>query len=263
MDRIWQWVWDRQGARYSWAIYAVACGFAMAIFRVSAFAIIAFEQSGRYLEAVVIVAVAVPVMIFVNILPGLGGIRVVEQWAGGHQVDPGSALEATYDWARIAIAGDTGIGDSLPRSRPTFAAWSNVAMLAAVFGNATSGAILGAVVMRASAEPLLAVGVGALMAVGFAVPITVGASSSQSFLPIRDLARGTERVPLVITASGCRWFRTTTWVRWRRRSTGCRRVWLSDNGFRWRSGRMSIRRCRRDCSNRAMTRSQVSAARSA
>ena len=35
--------------------------------------------------------------------------------------------------ARVALAGDTGIGDSLPRSRPTFAAWSNVLMLAVTF----------------------------------------------------------------------------------------------------------------------------------
>ncbi|WP_137148635.1 adenylate/guanylate cyclase domain-containing protein [Mycolicibacterium sp. CR10] len=257
MDRIWQWTWERYATRYSWAIYAVACSIGVAVFLVSAFAIVAFEESGRYVEAVVIVAVAVPLMTFVNILPGLGGIRVVERWAAGDEVDPGSALEATYSWARLtvtrtvadtgvlmgvtavgvgmiagastsrlvqwailgvavgagaqlvgarsflegtmrpvrsAIAGDSGIGDSLPRSRPTFATWSNIAMLAAVFGNAMSGAILGAVILRASAEPVLAVVVGAAMTVGFAIPITVGAASSQSFLPIRDLARGTERV---------------------------------------------------------------------
>ena len=44
-----------------------------------------------------------------------------------------SVLEAAVRPARVAIAGDTGIGDSLPRSRPTFAAWSNVSMLAAAF----------------------------------------------------------------------------------------------------------------------------------
>jgi adenylate cyclase len=257
MDRIWQWVWDRYATRYSWAIYAVACGIGLAVLLVSAFAIVAFEESGHYVEAAVIIVVAIPIMTFVNILPGLGGIRLVEQWPAGHEVDPVRALEATYSWARatvtrtvvgtgvtvavtaigvgaiagasasllvqwailgaavgvgaqlvgarsflegamrpvrMAIAGDTGIGDSLPRSRPTFAAWSNVAMLAAVFGNAMSGAILGAVILRATAEPVLAVVIGAAMAVGFAVPITVGAASSQSFLPIRDLARGTERV---------------------------------------------------------------------
>ena len=47
--------------------------------------------------------------------------------------------------ARVAIAGDTGIGDSLPRSRPTFAAWSNVSMLATAFTFAVAGAMLAAV----------------------------------------------------------------------------------------------------------------------
>ena len=44
-----------------------------------------------------------------------------------------SFVEAAMRPARIAIAGDTGIGDALPRSRPTFAAWSNVSMLAVAF----------------------------------------------------------------------------------------------------------------------------------
>ena len=257
MDRIWQWAWDRYATRYSWAIYAVACCIALPVLLVSAFAIVAFEESGHYVEAALIIVVAIPIVTFVNVLPGLGGIGLVEQWTAGHEVDPTRALEATYSWARatvtravvgtgvtvavtaigvgaiagasasrllqyailgaavgtgvqlvgarsflegamrpvrMAIAGDTGIGDSLPRSRPTFAAWSNVAMLAAVFGNAMSGAMLGAVFLRAGEEPVLAVVIGAGMTVGFAVPITVGAASSQSFLPIRDLARGTERV---------------------------------------------------------------------
>ncbi|KMO83833.1 adenylate/guanylate cyclase domain-containing protein [Mycolicibacterium chubuense] len=257
MDRIWQWAWKYCATRYSWVVYAVACGIGVAVFLLSAFAIVAFEESDRYVAAAVIVAIAVPVMTFVNILPGLGAIRVVERWAAGQEVDRRSALTATYSWARqtvtrtvvatglamaataiavgtsagagasrlaqwailgvavgagaqlvgarsflegamrpvrIDIVGDSEIGDSLPRSRPSFAAWSNMALLAAVFGNAISGAILGAVILRAAPEPALAVLVGAGMTVGFAVPITVGAASSQSFLPIRDLARGTERV---------------------------------------------------------------------
>ena len=43
---------------------------------------------------------------------------------------------------RVAIAGDTGIGDALPRSRPTFAAWTNVSMLAVAFSFAATGAML-------------------------------------------------------------------------------------------------------------------------
>ncbi len=96
--------------------------------------------------------------------------------------------------ARVAIAGDKGIGDSLPRPRPTFSAWSNVTMLSVAFVYALSGAMLAAVFDRASEVPVLAVGIGCALTLGFALPITVGASLSPSLQPIRDLAHGTERV---------------------------------------------------------------------
>ena len=42
-------------------------------------------------------------------------------------------VEGAVRPARAALAGETGIGDALPRSRPTFAAWLQVAMLASFF----------------------------------------------------------------------------------------------------------------------------------
>ena len=56
--------------------------------------------------------------------------------------------------ARVAIAGDTGIGESLPRSRPSFAAWSNMSILAVAFVYAVAGAMLAAVFDRATEMPL-------------------------------------------------------------------------------------------------------------
>ena len=163
------------------------------------------------MEAALVTVVAVPVLLYVMFLPGLGRIRLVEQWAAGHDVDRARALGATYTWARaavarvvagnavcaallsvvvsaiagatvsrlvqygilgavlgigmqlttihsfaeaalrparVAIAGDTGIGDSLPRSRPTFAAWANIAMLAAAFTFAVAGVWLGSLFNR-------------------------------------------------------------------------------------------------------------------
>src|SRR5579884_474263 len=102
--------------------------------------------------------------------------------------------EALLRPARVAIAGDTDVGDSLPRSRPTFAAWSNVSMLAAVFAFAVAGAMLAAVVDRASEVPVLTVVSGCALTLVFALPITVGAAFSPSLQPIRDLAAGTKRV---------------------------------------------------------------------
>jgi class 3 adenylate cyclase len=104
-----------------------------------------------------------------------------------------SFVEATMRPARVAIASDTGIGDALPRSRPTFAAWSNVSILAASFSFAVLAAMLAAVVHRASGAPVLVVVIGGALTLAFA-PLVVGASFSPSLRPIRDLAEGTDRV---------------------------------------------------------------------
>jgi class 3 adenylate cyclase len=227
------------------------------IYLVASFLVVAFEKSGQYVDAGAVTVVAVPVLVYVMVLPGIGRIRLAEQWAAGHEVDRASALDATYVWARgavtravggnavgaalllivvgviagasgprlvqygilgaaigaanqlvaihslvgaalrpvrVAIAENTGIGDSLPRSRPTFAAWSNVSMLAAVFVFAVAGAMLAAVLDRASEVPVLCVGIGCALTLAFAVPITVGLANSPSLRPIRDLAEGTQRV---------------------------------------------------------------------
>jgi adenylate cyclase len=51
MDRIWQWAWDRYGARYSWAVYAVAFALALPIHLLWSFLILAIEESSHYVEA--------------------------------------------------------------------------------------------------------------------------------------------------------------------------------------------------------------------
>jgi adenylate cyclase len=257
MDRIWQWAWDRYASRYSWAICAVAFPVALPIYLVSSFVVVAYEESGNYVEAAAITVVVVLLLVYAVNLPGLGGIRLAEQWAAGDEVDRASALEATYTWARgavaravgsnavvsalllivvgaisgatgsrlvqygivgaflgaavqltavhsvseamlrparVALAGETGIGDSMPRSRPTFAAWSDVSMLAVAFAFALLGAMLGAVFDRAGQVPVLAAGIASALTLGFAVPLAVGYVFSPSLRPIRDLAAGTVRV---------------------------------------------------------------------
>jgi adenylate cyclase len=257
MDRIWQWAWDRYGARYLWAYCAIGFPFLLQIYLVTSLSVVAFEGSGQYVEAAAVTVVAVLVLLYVIVLPGVGRIRLAEQWAAGHEVDRAEALEATYTWARgvavravavnavwaalllvvvgaiagatgsrlvqygilgaavgtatqlisvhsfqeaalrpvrVALAGDTGIGDSLPRSRPTFSAWSKLSILAATFNFAVAGAWVAAVVDRASEVPVLPVVIGCALTLGFAVPMTVAAAFSPSLQPIRDLAHGTERV---------------------------------------------------------------------
>jgi class 3 adenylate cyclase len=227
------------------------------IYLVPSFVVVASEDSGHYVEAAAVTVVALPVLVYVYFLPGLGRLHLVERWAAGEDVDRTSALDATYSWARgsvaralvvtavgaalllvvvgaiagatgwrlvqyailgvtygtavfliavhgfvepmlrparVAIAGDTGIGDSLPRSRPTFAAWSNVLLLATAFDFAVAGAMLAAVFDGAASVPVLAVVIGCALTLGLAAPITVGAGFAPSLRPIRDLAEGTERV---------------------------------------------------------------------
>jgi len=139
--------------------------------------------------------------VVVGAIAGATGRRLVEYGflgavAGGAVLLPAvhSLAEAAARPARVAIAGDTGIGDSLPRSRPTFAAWSSVSMLACVFVFAVYGAMLTAAFDRARDEPLLFLAIGCAFTVGLGLPLTVGTALSASLRPIRDLAEGTERV---------------------------------------------------------------------
>ena len=94
----------------------------------------------------------------------------------------------------MALVGDTAIGDSLPRSRPSFAARSNVSMIAAAFAFAVLAAFLAAWLHPVREIPVLAVVIGGALTIVYAVPISVGLGFSPSLQPIRDLARGAERV---------------------------------------------------------------------
>jgi hypothetical protein len=79
-------------------------------------------------------------LVLVGAIAGATGSRLVQYGIMGAPAGCFFALTSVRSFvegsmrpARVAIAGDSGIGDSRPRSRPTFAAWSNVAMLAVTF----------------------------------------------------------------------------------------------------------------------------------
>ena len=230
---------------------------ALPVYLVFSFIIVAFEKSSRYIESAGVTVVALLVMMYASILPGLSVWRLVGRWAAGQEMDRVRALEATYVWARkvtaralgviavvagvlgiivgviagatrwrlgqygivgatfgpgtfvigvhslveapqrpvrAALAGGEGIGDSLPRSRPTFANWTNLSMLGVAFAFAVVGVMFTAVFDRASHIPALWVVIGFGLTLGFGVPITVFASFSPALKPINDLADGTKRV---------------------------------------------------------------------
>ena len=255
MDRIFQWVWDRYGPVYSWAICALVYPAGLSVHLAYPLIIVAFEGSDRYVEAAAVTCVAMLVRVYLLVLPGSKRLRLIEQWAAGNHVDSMAVLRATYTYARratarvlatdvvwtsclgvvvativgatewrtvqyaivgaaygaaigvigihsfsegslrpvrAAIAGDTGIGDSLPRSRPTFAAWSNITMVAMAFAFATGAAITASVIDRASEDPVVSVVIGCALTL-IAGPVAV-MTISPFLRPIRDLAEGTERV---------------------------------------------------------------------
>jgi adenylate cyclase len=140
-------------------------------------------------------------LVAVGAIVGASGSRLVQYGIVGAAFATAAALipvhsmvEAQLRPVRLALASDTGIGDVLPRSRPSFAAWSNVLLLATAFAFTVGGAMLATVFHQASEAPVLwaVLGCGATLFV--AVPITVAAAFSPSMQPIRDLAEGTERV---------------------------------------------------------------------
>ncbi|KUI30180.1 hypothetical protein AU196_06160 [Mycobacterium sp. IS-1742] len=78
--------------------------------------------------------------------------------------------------ARIAISGETSLGDSLPRSRPTFAAWTNLSILGVAFVFALLSVLLAFVLERLGDAPALSVVIASALTLCIGVPITVVAA---------------------------------------------------------------------------------------
>ena len=93
MSRIWQWTWDRYGARYGWATYAIGVLVSLWVYLpILSFPVVAFENSGRYVEAAAVTVAAVLVLVGIMVLPERRWGRRVEQWAAGHDVDRAASL---------------------------------------------------------------------------------------------------------------------------------------------------------------------------
>ncbi|BBZ42389.1 adenylate/guanylate cyclase domain-containing protein [Mycobacterium conspicuum] len=157
------------------------------------------KQTARALGVVAVVAgvMAITVGLIVGAdLSRLGQYAILGAafGSGSHSIGVHSLVEASLRPVRVALAGGKAIGDSLPRSRPTFATWTNLSMLGVVLAFAIAGAMLTAVFAPAHQSPALWVLIGLGLTVGFGMPITVFASFSPSLKPIEDLAQGTERV---------------------------------------------------------------------
>lgn len=255
MDRIFEWVWDKHGPTYSWAMCALIYPTGYLTYLAFTQFIVAFEGADIYLEAALVLAVFMAARVVVLAHPFSKDMQLVQGWAKGLHTDRAAALEASFAHARKAIpraivtdvgwmslvavtvgllagasgwrlvqygvmgagygaavglmgvhsfvegawrpvrasiAGDTALGDSLPRSHPTFAAWSNIAIISVAFAFAFGGALVASVFDRLYGEPILCVliAVSVVMLAGPMVLYTI----TPFMRPIRDLAEGTERV---------------------------------------------------------------------
>jgi len=135
----------------------------------------------------------------VGMITGASGSRLIQYavvgalaGTAGQLITNHSYVESTLRPARAAIVSDTEIGDNLPRPRPDFATWTNMAMLGVGFAFAVVGAILGSVLDVATHGPILAMLIGGVLVL--VVGPSLWAAYSPLLQPIRDLAAGTERV---------------------------------------------------------------------
>ena len=94
--------------------------------------------------------------VIVGVIAGASGSRLVQYGILGGAAGVGfqlvavhSFVEATLRPVRLAIAGDTAIGDSMPRSRPSFANWAGASVVGVAFTFALGGAMLAALVVLA------------------------------------------------------------------------------------------------------------------
>jgi adenylate cyclase len=136
----------------------------------------------------------------VGLVAGADGSRLIQYAVLGAAIGLSMTLIGLHTFAqgalrpvRGALAGNTGIGDALPRSRPTFATWLELSMMACMFTYAVAGAMLAVVVTQTRETPVLTVVIGCALT-GLMAPITVREIVSPSLRPLRDLADATKRV---------------------------------------------------------------------
>jgi class 3 adenylate cyclase len=103
MERVWQWVWDRYGPRYSWAVSAVTCVTLIPIYLACALFIVTFEDSHRYLAACTIAVVGALIALYIAALPGWSQWRLLEGAATGEPFDRAEVLASSYAVARSLV----------------------------------------------------------------------------------------------------------------------------------------------------------------
>ena len=160
-----------------------------------------WTRSNAVRAMAVVPASVVVLLTVVAAIAGADASRIVQYGVLGIAAGISTALIGVHNMGegalrpvRAALAADTGIGDSLPRSRPTFAGWLGLSMAGSIFTFSAMAAIMAMALDRNRNGPVLAVVIASALTVAIGVPITVGAILSPTFRPIRDLTDATDRV---------------------------------------------------------------------
>jgi hypothetical protein len=56
---MWQWLWNRYGARYSWVVYLLAFPLLLPFYLFWSFLVVAVEKSDHYVESAAVTVVAI------------------------------------------------------------------------------------------------------------------------------------------------------------------------------------------------------------
>jgi adenylate cyclase len=121
MDRIWQWAWDRYGARYSWVVYGITFALLLPTYLLWSWVVVTNEKSGQYGEAIVITVAGVLVLVYVLVLPGLGFIALWISWPPAHrsitlEASETDGLGATKRGSSFSLSqGDTSYSRKYPQ----------------------------------------------------------------------------------------------------------------------------------------------------
>jgi adenylate cyclase len=152
----------------------------------------------------VVPASVVVLLTVVAAVAGAGASRLVQYGVLRVAAGISMALIGVHNFAegalrpvRAALAVDSGIGDSLPRPRPTFAGWLGLSLVGAIFVFSATAAMVAMALDRGRDGPVLAVVIAGALTLAIGMPITVGVIFSPTFQPIRDLAEATDRPQLL------------------------------------------------------------------
>lgn len=134
-------------------------------------------------------------------LDGMSASRVVQFGVVGaafgwvfHLAGTRGYVEAAMRPIRLSLTAGSGIGDHLPRHRPSLVAWSATAVLATSFIFSLLAGLLVGAAADADLPPLVYLVIATALTVFVAVPTTVGAAFVPSLSVLRELDDGAGRV---------------------------------------------------------------------